>query len=172
MQVQPPRPQETKRRRQVLTQPVPDYFQEESEDALRSRVRWLETEVGLGSPFFARLLRTEEKTFSAWRERRGALSREDLLGLRELWDTILHLLSFVNFDCERARQLLEFIPAATSRGEGESKMPPWAGSSIKAYLETHGSGAVDDVNRWVTSFRFGTPSLTPEHPVPCPSTQD
>jgi hypothetical protein len=156
----------------MLAQPVPDFFQEDSEDALRSRVRWLETEIGLGSSFFAQLLRTEERTFVGWRERRVVLPRRDLQELREVWDTLLHILSFVNFDCERARRLLEFIPVASARGEGASKMPPWAGSSIKTYLQTNGPSAVDDVNRWITSFRFGAPSLTPEHSVPCPSTQD
>ena len=41
----------------MVTSPVPDYFQEDSEEALRSRVQWLEAEISLGDPFFARLLR-------------------------------------------------------------------------------------------------------------------
>jgi hypothetical protein len=156
----------------MLTQPVPDYFQEESEDALRSRVQWLEAEVGLGNSFFARLLRKEEMTFASWKEQRAALPRGDLLGLREVWEMMVHILSFVNFDSGRARQMLEHIPSAAARGQGATQAPPWAGSSIRTYLETHGPGAVDEVTRWVTSFRFGAPSLTPEPEVPCPSTPD
>jgi len=156
----------------MLTPPVPDYFQEDNEDALRSRVQWLEAEVNLGGPFLAGLLRMEEGVFTRWRERRATLSREELLGLREAWEMMMHILSFVNFDSGRARRLLEHVPPAASRQRGASQAPPWAGSSIKTYLEAHGPSAVDDVNRWVTSFRFGAPTLTPELEVPCPPTQD
>ena len=156
----------------MLTLPVPDYFQEDSEDALRSRVQWLEAQVSLGDPFFAKLLRTDEGTFTRWKEHRAALPRAELLGLRDVWEMMMHVLSFVNFDSGRARRLLEHVPSAASRQLGAGKAPPWAGSSIKTYLETHGPGAVDDVNRWVTSFRFGAPSLTPEQEVACPSSQD
>jgi hypothetical protein len=156
----------------MLTLPVPDYFQEDNEDALRSRVKWLGAEVGLGDPFFAKLLRTEQETFTRWKEDRAALAPGELLGLREVWEMMMHIFSFVNFDSDRARLLLEHVPSAASRKAGTSHAPPWAGSSIKTYLETHGPGAVDDVNCWITSFRFGAPSLTPEQEVPCPSFQD
>jgi hypothetical protein len=155
----------------MLTLPVPDYFQEGGEDALRSRVQWLEVEVGLGDRFFARLLRTDEETFTRWKEQRAALPRAELLRLREVWDMMMHVLSFVNFDSARARRLLEHVPSAAPRHPGAVQAPPWAGSSIKTYLETQGPGAVDDVSRWATSFRFGTPSLTPEQGPPCPSSQ-
>jgi hypothetical protein len=156
----------------MLALPVPDYFQEDSEDALRSRVQWLEAEVNLGAPFFARLLRTDERTFTRWKEQRSALSRNELLELQEAWDLMMHVFSFVNFDAGRARQMLEHVAPAAAHQGGAAAAPPWAGSSIKTYLETHGRGAVDDVTRWVTSFRFGAPSLAPEHEVSCPSPQD
>jgi hypothetical protein len=154
----------------MLTAPVPDYFQEDSEEDLRSRVQWLEAEVSLGDPFFARLLRTDEGTFTRWKEHRAVLARGELLGLREVWEMMMHILSFVNFDSARARRLLKHVPSAAPRPRG-AQAPPWAGSSIKTYLEMQGPRAVDDVNRWVTSFRFGAPSLTPEQEVPCPSSQ-
>jgi hypothetical protein len=122
----------------IITSPVPDYFQEDNEEALRSRVQWLEAEVSLGDPFFARLLRTDEGTFTRWRERRAALPGGQLGGLREVWEMMMHILSFVNFDSGRARRLLEHVLLADSRPLGASQSPPWAGSSIKRYLETHG----------------------------------
>jgi hypothetical protein len=155
----------------MLTLPVPDYFQEDSEDGLRSRMRWLETEVGLDASFFARLLRTDEGTFRRWRDQRADLPRGELLGLRDVWEMMTHVLSFVNFDSGRARQLLEHDLPAAAPHRGSAQVPPWAGSSIKAYLEANGSGAVDDVSHWVVSFRFGSPVLTPEQEVPCPSSQ-
>jgi hypothetical protein len=156
----------------MLTLPVPDYFQEDSEDALRSRVQWLQAEVSLGDPFFARLLRMDEETFTGWKEHRAALHHEELLELREVWEMMMHILSFVNFETARARRLLEHVPPAASGQLAAGQAPPWVGSSIKRYLEAHGIGAVEDVNRWVTSFRFGAPSLMPEQEVPCPSSQD
>ena len=156
----------------MLTLPVPDYFQDDSEDALRSRVQWLEAEVGLGDSFFARLLRTDEGTIVRWKERRAALPRRELLALREVWDMMTHLLSFVNFDSGRARRLLEHVSPAAAEELGAAQAPPWAGSSVKSYLETRGLAAADDVTRWITSFRFAAPSLTPEQEVPCPSAQD
>jgi hypothetical protein len=45
----------------MLALPVPDYFQEDTEDALRARMKWLEAEVSLGAPFFARLLRLQAR---------------------------------------------------------------------------------------------------------------
>src|SRR5947209_3291397 len=98
----------------MLTLPVPDYFQEDSEDALRSRVQWLEAEVGLGDPFFAGILRTDEGTFTRWKEQGAALPRRELLGLKELWEMMMHVLSFVNFDSDRARRLLEHVPSAAA----------------------------------------------------------
>ncbi len=156
----------------MLTLPVPDSFQEDSEDALRSRVQWLEAEVSLGDSFFARLLRTDEGTFTRWKEHRADLPGTELLGLRDVWAMMMHVLSLVNLDSDRARRLLEHVPSAAPRHLGVSQAPPWTGSSIKSHLETHGLGGVDDVNRWITSFRFGPPSLTPEREVPCPSSQD
>jgi hypothetical protein len=156
----------------MLTEPVPDFFQEDSDDALRGRVRWLEAEIGLGAPFFARLLRTDEEIFLRWQEHQACLPREVLFALREVWELMRHILSFVNFDCARARQLLEHVPPPASSLAGTGSAPPWVGSSIKNYLETHGIAALDDVSRWVTSFRFGTPILTPEVEVPCPSFPD
>ena len=46
---------------------VPDYFQEEGEAALRSRVDWLERRVGVNDSFFAKFLRTEESSLRDWR---------------------------------------------------------------------------------------------------------
>lgn len=156
----------------MLSLPVPDYFQEDSEDALRSRVQWLESEIGLDTSFFARLLRMEEETFARWTEQRAVLPQRKLFDLQEVWEIMLHVLSFVNFDCGRARRLLEFVPPTAERERGARPVPPWPESSLRNHLETHGSDAVDDVNRWVTSFRFGAPSVTPEQEVPCPSATD
>ena len=43
---------------------VPDFFQEETIDALRAQVDWLVGEVGMDSAFFEKLLRADEVTFA------------------------------------------------------------------------------------------------------------
>jgi hypothetical protein len=85
---------------------VPDFFQDESAEALRSQVQWQEQHLGLGDRFFARLLREEPGRFAAWGKEGGALSREKEEVLRDWWRTVLHLLSFQNFDEGKVRALL------------------------------------------------------------------
>src|SRR5262245_14424552 len=86
---------------------VPDFFQDESQEALRSLVGWQEQHLGLGDRFFAGLLREDQRRFSSWRKDGTALPRDKEDVLRDWWRTVLHLLSFQNFDEERARALLE-----------------------------------------------------------------
>jgi hypothetical protein len=137
--------------------PVPDYFQEDDETALRSQVSWLEQELGLGTSFFARLLRVEERTFGDWRRLAAELPAERQDVLRSLWQTVLHLLSFLNFDEEGVRRLLEQPIPCAADGRGSPLAPPWCGSSLRAYLEARGPEALAEVEQWVTGFRFGDP---------------
>ncbi len=141
----------------MLTLPVPDYFQKESEPALRSQVNWLEEEVGLTDCFFARVLRMDATTFSEWRNCLTSLSSEQEDDLRDLWQTFLHLLSFLNFDRNRTQQLLEHTSPDVASSETSPLSPPWRGSSLKEYLEQQGTEGLVCVDRWVTSFRFGDP---------------
>ena len=46
---------------------VPDFFQEETVDALRSQVDWFVRELCIDSSFFATLVGTDEVMFSDWR---------------------------------------------------------------------------------------------------------
>jgi hypothetical protein len=134
---------------------VPDYFQEETEDALRQQVEWLIRQVGADDAFFGRLLRTDAARFGAWRASRAPLPVDDLQTLHSLWHTTLHLLSFLNFQEVQLRELFQqFLPAAR-RGEGSPLAPPWSGCTLKAFLETAGAQAIAQLDRWVTGLRFG-----------------
>src|SRR3984957_11391738 len=136
---------------------VPDFFQDETEEALRCQVKWQEQHLGLGDRFFARLLREDPRRFSSWARAKDVLNsaKEDVL--RDWWRTVLHLLSFQNFDEEKVRALLERT-APTAPQTGLSVFfPPWSASSLKEYLENHGPDAIPEVTRWVESFRFGDP---------------
>ena len=89
---------------------VPDFFQDESEEALRSQVEWQEQHLGLGERFFARLLREDQRRFSSWARDADTLPRDKEDVLRDWWRTVLHLLSFQNFDEGKVRALLERMP--------------------------------------------------------------
>jgi hypothetical protein len=140
---------------------VPDFFQDESESALRARVEWQEKHLGLGDSFFARLLREDQKVFAAWRKDEDAIfsSKED--ALRDWWHTVLHLLSFHGFDAGRVRALLEQKATPRAVPEASPFAPPWSASSLKEYVESHGPEAIREVDRWVESFRFGDPYASP-----------
>lgn len=132
---------------------VPDFFQEE--DALRSQADWLIEEVGVGDAFFARLVGTDEATFSDWRARGAELPSGGEEILRRFWRTVLHLLSFLNFDAAKVRGLFrQPIPVRPSGGASPLG-PPWGGSSLAEYLERTGPGAIEKVDGWVTGLRFG-----------------
>jgi hypothetical protein len=143
---------------------IHDFFQEDSEDALRSQVQWQGQHLGLGDRFFAKLLREDPRRFSSWRKHEDVLAggKEDVL--RDWWRTVLHLLSFDNFDLEKVRVLLEWRPPQKSRSVFS---PPWSGSSLKKYLEDHGPDAIPDVSRWIESFRFGDPYASPSQEPTC-----
>jgi hypothetical protein len=136
---------------------VPDFFQEETEAARREQVGWLMRVVGVDDSFFGHLLRTDPATFGAWRTSRAFLSAEDEQTLRELWDTTLHLLSFLGFQEDRVRDLFQGFLPAPRRGEGSPLAPPWRGTTLRDFLETGGLEAIYQVDRWVTGLRFGDP---------------
>ncbi len=138
--------------------PVPDYFQDEGEPAQRSQVKWLERQMGMGDVFFAKFLHTEEGSFRGWREHRESLSPEQQENLRGLWQTMLHLLSFLNFDAQQVRNLLDHeVPSEVLCVRESPLFPSWRGSSMRAYLAEKGTTALAEIDRWVTAFRFGDP---------------
>jgi hypothetical protein len=136
---------------------VPDFFQEESPDALRAQVDWLVREVGLDHAFFQKLLGTDEATFSAWRDCGAALPPGGDDVLRDLWRAVLHLLSFLNFDLGRARDLFQKTMPTSPSGMESPLAPPWSGTSLKAYLERARAEGIRKVVDWVTGLRFGDP---------------
>jgi hypothetical protein len=135
-------------------QTVPDFFQEETEDALRSQVEWLGQEAGVNHAFFARFLGMDEADLEAWIDGRGTLPLEGEQALRGFWHTALHLLSFLNFDGASVQKLFRHAPPA---GDDAPPSPPWGGSTLQAFLEAGGPRAVERVDRWVTGLRFGDP---------------
>src|SRR5713226_3992213 len=104
---------------------VPNFFQDESAEDLRSQVEWQEQHLGLGQQFLAGLIREDQGRFSSWVRNADALTREEEDVLRDWWRTVLHLLSFQNFDEEKVRALLERV-APTGPQAGQTMFsPPW-----------------------------------------------
>ena len=63
--------------------------------------------LGLDDSFLAKMLGEDRRRFSSWQGDTDTLvpDKEDVL--RDWWQTVLHLLSFQNFDEEKVRLLLE-----------------------------------------------------------------
>jgi hypothetical protein len=152
---------------------VPDFFQDESDEALREQVKWQREHLGLDHIFFAKLLGEDGSRFTSWQMDADTLAPEKEDVLRAWWHTVLHLLSFQSFDEERLRSLLKQTRAAGASNDTETSpfSPPWSASSLKAYLEERGPEAIAEVNRWLESFRFGDPYTPPRKGGPCLSTQ-
>ena len=136
---------------------VPDFFQQETAAALRSQVRWLAEKVGADDSFFARLVGTDESTFSDWCEDSAVLPSGGEEILRDLWRTVLHLLSFLNFDEPRVRDLFVKKMPACLPGRETPLTPPWSGTNLKDYLERNRTAGIEKVDGWVTGLRFGDP---------------
>jgi hypothetical protein len=134
---------------------VPDFFQEGTRDALGSQVDWLKLHVGLDDSLLVKLLDIDEQTFRNWRFLNADLPprREDTL--RRFWQTTLHLLSFLNFDRGRVRELFQHETPARSKTEASALAPPWNGVSFKEYPEQSGDIGIEKVDCWVTGLRFG-----------------
>jgi hypothetical protein len=135
---------------------VPDFFQEETSAALRCQTDWLARAVGVDDAFFARLVGTDEATWLSWRADGADLPRDGEETLRSLWRTVLHLLSFANFDSLAVRYFFQYTWPARPVGS-VPLWPPWGGSSLKTYLAAGGAEAIEKVDAWVTGFRFGDP---------------
>jgi len=136
---------------------VPDYFQEETEGALRQQVEWLIREVGVDDSFFGGLLRTDAATVRDWRASRSMLPMRDVQTLHGFWHTTLHLLSFLNFQQAQVRNLFRQLLPVPRPGEGSPLAPPWSGTTLRSFLENGGAEAINQVDRWVTGLRFGDP---------------
>jgi hypothetical protein len=141
----------------VVHSTVPDFFQEESADALRDQVDWLVREVGVDDAFFAKLVVVDAVTFSRWRECSAPLPPSSEETLRDLWRAVLHLLSFLNFDPVRLRDLLQTTMPTYASDTASPLTPPWSGTSLKAYLEGARADGIEKVATWVTGLRFGDP---------------
>jgi hypothetical protein len=136
---------------------VPDYFQEETSEALRSQVDWLGREVTIDHSSLAKIIGTTQATISNWHSHDANLPQGGEETLRTLWRAVLHLLSFLNFDETRVRELIvQTMPASPSR-EKSPLTPPWSGVSLKTYLEQNHADGIEKVDGWVTGLRFGDP---------------
>lgn len=139
----------------MVSIPVPDFFQDESSDSLRSQADWLVRHIGLDDSFFAKLLDTDDSTIADWRQRGGNLSHPQEEIFRQFWRTILHLLSFLNLDDARLRELFLQSFAARPVARPSTLLPAWSGESLKTYLEREREHGIPQVDRWFTGFRFG-----------------
>lgn len=136
---------------------VPDFFQNEDEESLRSRAQWLDKELGLDTVFLSKVMEMREAKIREWRNKAVHLTLNDQERFSALWYVILHLLSHFNYEPSRVRKLFEEeVSPNVAKMPRHPLSPPWIRySSLKDYMKSCGVEAVNDVNRWITSLRFG-----------------
>jgi hypothetical protein len=66
----------------IKLQTVPDFFQEKTEEDLRSQVEWVGQEAGLDHSFFARFLGMDKADIETWLDGRATLPLEGERALR------------------------------------------------------------------------------------------
>lgn len=136
---------------------VPDFFQENDEDALRSQVDWLVRSIGADDKFFAAVLGISDDQFAQWRAAQCSLGAQERETLNSIWQTVLHLMSFLNMDASRLWLLFDSTLPPVTKKERVSIAAPWAGSSLRVFLDGKSGPGVEAVRRWVTGLRFGNP---------------
>jgi hypothetical protein len=134
-------------------QPVPGFFQADDDAAQVAQVEWLEHKLKLDDRFFANVLDVAPSALDLWRQRKTALNKTGQRRQVELWSMFLHLFSFLDHDYAQVHALLE-TRCRSSEDVTSRLLPPWAGHSIRDHLEKSSPQAIEDVDRWVTSFRF------------------
>lgn len=130
------------------------FFHSETEADLVNQVEWAQEKLGFSDAFFSALLRIDENGFSRWRNGRGSLARAKQEDLREFWEAVRHILSFLNFNLDLVLAMLEHVEDRSKRAARLPYDPPWIGTSIRSYLESTGSDGIHNVNQWVQSVRF------------------
>src|ERR1700730_2884990 len=134
-------------------QPVPEFFQADDADSQIAQVEWLKDHLKLDDGFFGKVLEVTRSTLDVCHRRPALLNSTEQHRLVELWSMFLHLFTFLDHDYEQVHALLE-TPCRPAKEKESSLLPPWAGHSIRDHLEHNSPQAIDDVSRWVTSFRF------------------
>lgn len=133
------------------------FFQNSNESDLIDQVEWAEEKLGLSDRFYARLLRIGTDRFVGWRTGTGAIESQTEDNLREFWETLRHILSFLNFNLESVCVMLDHKSDSETASTRLSFRPPWIGTSIKNYLETEGPDGIEKVNAWIQAVRFSDP---------------
>jgi len=134
--------------------PVPDFFQLETPEARVMQLEWMIRHLALDVTFFYHLFGLEIPQYTPanipWQPH--SLHDDNLQKLDQLWDMVLHLLSFTRFNTQAAASLLKYEWEDTANSA--PVWVPWAGESIRSYIEREGVAALRIVNTWLTSFRF------------------
>lgn len=132
---------------------VEPFFSEDTNEALLSQVQWFQTRFSVNDDFFVDMLNLEKRTFGSWKYDSGFLSKDKQKLLNEFWEMLMHVMSFYDYDLGLVRLL--FQQAGGERTSDVSPLdPPWAGTSLRNYLEKTGPQSIREANQWIQTLRY------------------
>ncbi|MEK6299388.1 MAG: hypothetical protein AABO41_01600 [Acidobacteriota bacterium] len=132
---------------------VEPFFSEDTNDALLSQVQWFQDRFVVSDDFFVDMLNIEKTTFGSWKYSSGLLSKDKQKLLSEFWEMLMHVMSFYDYDVGLV--LLVFRQEGGARESAVSPLcPPWAGTSLRNYLEKTGPQAIREANQWIQTLRY------------------
>jgi DNA-binding transcriptional regulator YiaG len=122
--------------------------------ALLAQIRRLQEELGISDEFFAHLLGIQVDEFVQWKAVDHKLSRGQTERLEKLTEVMSHIRSFLGYDLDRVRTMLEYVSDNKVATASLPFTPPWIGTSLKEYLENNGARGLERVNYWIQSLTF------------------
>lgn len=130
-----------------------NFFQEETEAARRSQVKWSMKVGGFSKRLFENLLGISKSEFRNWLSGKSNLSKDQLQILDLFWDMMIRFISFCS-DEERLRIWIESIPKNGSTDPRVISPFPWIEMKLEDYLireKLDGIGAVITFMWWMKS---------------------
>jgi len=114
-------------------------------------VRWLQEHLPFSDEYLAQLIGASTDLFSEWKTGAQALTDSQMETLGNLSLAINRLLSFYGFRRDLIVSVLEF--RSDSPIQRSRFTPPWAGTSLKDYILSHGAKGIAEVDSWVQKIK-------------------
>lgn len=122
-----------------------------------SRVDYLQQNFDISDPFFLTLLKISEEDFGKWRRGEDLLSSDALEILDSFWNVMVDLRDLWGNENAALKDIFDCVARQdpASKPVYHKHMIPWVGMSIKGFIESRGTEALNQINIWTHGFKFG-----------------